>query len=86
MLLGRTLVIRMVGCMSLQEKQSEGWVSRLRQLRGGGENNQDEIIKTPASKKMKTPAPAGMISCRWYVKRVRQKINFTIVGRSWILL
>ena len=36
-----------------------GWVSRLRQLRGGGGNDQDEIMKTPASKKMKTPAPGG---------------------------
>ena len=49
MLLGRTLVIRMVGSMSLQEKQSEGWLSRLRQLRGGGENDQDEVMKTAAS-------------------------------------
>ena len=48
------LVIRMVGSMSLQEKQSEGWVSKLRQLRDGGEKDQDEIMKTPASqKKMK---------------------------------
>ena len=53
MLLGGTLVIRMVGSISLQEKQSEGWVSRLRQLRDGGENDQDAIMKTPASKKMK---------------------------------
>ena len=28
MLLGRTLVIRMVGSMSLQQKQSEGWIKR----------------------------------------------------------
>ena len=72
------MVIRMVGSKSLQEKQSEGWVSSLRQLRGGGENDQDEIIKTPASQKMKTPAPAGMISCKWHVKRLGQKISFTM--------
>ena len=47
----RTMVIRMVGGMSLQEKQSEGWVSRLRQLRGGGENDQNGIMKTPTSKR-----------------------------------
>ena len=41
--------------MSLQEKQSEGWVGRLKQLRGGGENDPDEIMKTPASKKNEDP-------------------------------
>ena len=41
----------MVGSISLQEKQSEGWVSRLRQLRGGGENDQNGIMKTPTSKR-----------------------------------
>ena len=64
-------------------------MSRLRQLRGGGENDQDEITKTPASKKMKTPAPAGMISCRWHRKRVKRSVSpwigFTIVGRCWML-
>ena len=64
----------MVGCMSLQEKHSEGWVSRLRQLKGGGENDQDGIMKTPAS----APAPAGMISRRWHVTRVGQKISLTM--------
>ena len=51
--------------------------SRLRQLRDGGENDPDEVMKTPASQKMETPAPAGMISCRWHVTRVGQKISFT---------
>ena len=68
----------MVGSISLQEKQSEGWVSRLRQLRGGGENDQDEIMETLTSKKMETQAPAGTISCKWHVKRVGQKISFTM--------
>ena len=64
--------------MSLQEKQAKGWVSRLRQLRGGGENDLDELMKTPASKKMKTPAPAGLMSCKWHGKRVGQKIGFRV--------
>ena len=56
----------------------------------GGENDQDEIMKTPASRKMKTPAPAGMVSCRWHGKRMDQTsvspwICFTIVGRYSIL-
>ena len=49
------------GTVSLQEKQSGGWASRLKQLRGGGENDKDDITKAPASKKVKTPAPAGMV-------------------------
>lgn len=44
----------MVGSMSLQGKQSEGWMSSVRQLRGGGEKSEDEGMKTPASKKIKT--------------------------------
>ena len=78
------------GTVSLQEKQSGGWASRLRQLRGGGENDQDFFMKAPVSKKVKTPAPAGMISRRckvkgWARRSVSPWFSFTIVGRYWTL-
>ena len=35
----------MVGSMRPEEKPSKGLVSRMRQLRGGGENQEDEEMK-----------------------------------------
>ena len=39
--------------MSLEEKPSKGLVSRLRQLRGGGENQEDEEMKISNTSKNK---------------------------------
>ena len=49
------------------EKPSKGLVSRMRQFRGGGENQEDDEMKTP------------MLSLkRLHETRVDQKISFTM--------